>query len=269
MSYPKFDTLDIKVADRVAWLTINHPPINLFDMALIGDMAAAGKALAEDDGVGAVVLQSADPDFFIAHADVTLILNIADTDLANDPDSSFFHAMTETFHRMGKPTIGKINGIARGGGLELLSALDMRFCSLENTTLGQPEVTVGIIPGGGGCSRWPRLIGYARAMELILGGRDFDGATAERYGLVNRALPAAELDDFVDTLARRMAAFAPHAMALAKQVGQTPGPVEAALIAEHFAFMESARHPAAEEAMKAFMGAGGQTRSAEIAGAFG
>lgn len=268
IDYGDFSTLSIKVSERVAWLTIDHPPINLFDMALISDMAEAGTKLAEDDGVGAVVLQSADPDFFIAHADVTLIQTITGSDPDEDPPSSFFHAMTEQFRLMPKPTIGKIAGIARGGGLELLAALDMRFCSLEKTTLAQPEVTVGIIPGGGGSTRWPRLIGHGKAMELMIGGSDIDGATAERYGMVNRAMPLGELDAFVDNFAKRVASFPPHAVALIKKVSLHQDRLQEALDFEHHAFMESARHPDAIAAMQTFMDNGGQNRDAELTGAF-
>ena len=131
-----FDAINIELKNRVAWLTINHPPINLFDMQLISEMDAAGAQLAEDDAVGAVVIQSADPDFFIAHADVKLILDIAGQDQQDSDGTSFFHVMTERFRTMPKATIGKINGVARGGGLELLAALDMRFCSLEKNGRG-------------------------------------------------------------------------------------------------------------------------------------
>jgi len=268
MDYGDFGTLRIEVSDRVAWLTIDHPPINLFDMAMIVDMTKAGAMLAADDEVGAVILQSADPEFFIAHADVTLIQGITARDPAEDPPSSGFHAMTEQFRLMPKPTIGKISGIARGGGLELLAALDMRFCSIEKTTLSQPEVTVGIIPGGGGSTRWPGIIGHARAMELMLGGSDLDAATAERFGMVNRAMPLSELDSFVDNFARRIASFPPHAVALIKRVSQHHGQVEDTLAFEHRAFMESARHPEAVAAMQEFMDNGGQTRAAELTGAF-
>ncbi|MGC6499431.1 MAG: enoyl-CoA hydratase/isomerase family protein [Henriciella sp.] len=258
-----YKTLALEVVDHVGWLTIDHPPLNLFDRALMSDMMAAARHLSEDEQVRVVVVQSADPDFFIAHADVTLIEAVAAADPASDPDSSFFHAMTEQFRQMPKPTLGKIRGIARGGGLEFLAALDMRFCARETTRLGQPEVTLGIIPGGGGTSRWPRLIGYARAMELMLGGRDFDADEAERYGLVNRALPEAELDDWVDQLARRMAGFAPHAIRLIKQVGQGQGSLEDSLAAEHRAFLTSARHADALAQMRRFMERGGQTRPFE------
>lgn len=149
-----------------------------------------------------------------------------------------------------------------------LAALDMRFCSVENTIFAQPEVTLGITPGGGGISRWPRLIGYARAMELMLAGNDFDGATAQQYGMVNRALPEAELDIFVEALAKRMAGFPPHAIQLIKNVGQFQGPIEGALASENQAFLKSVRHPDALKGMKKFMENGGQTRDAELGGAF-
>jgi enoyl-CoA hydratase/carnithine racemase len=253
------DCLTIDIADRVAWVTIDHPPINLMDTPLIRALALAARDLHEDADVGAVVIQSRDPDFFVAHGDVNSILGSA----GGWSDSSPYQHMLEQFRQMPKPTIGKINGIARGGGLELLAALDMRFCSLENTRLAQPEVPLGIIPGGGGTARWPRHIGYARAIELILSGADIDGATAETYGMVNRAMPAADLDAFVDGLARRIAGFPPHAVALAKRVARHEGTLVDALALEADSYARAAQDPAALEAMRRFMALGGQTREVE------
>lgn len=253
------DCLALHVADRVAWVTIQHPPINLFDMPLIRALAQAAVDLGENPEIGAVVVQSGDPEFFIAHGDVNSILGAA----GGRSDSSPFQKMLEQFRQIPKPTIGKIDGIARGGGLELLAALDMRFCSLENTRLAQPEVPLGIIPGAGGTARWPRHIGYARALELILSAADFDGATAQAYGMVNRAMPAAELDTFVDGLARRIAGFPPHAVALAKRVAQHEGALVDALAFEADCYAQSAQDPAALAAMRRFMAMGGQTRELE------
>jgi enoyl-CoA hydratase/carnithine racemase len=101
---------------------------------------------------------------------------------------------------------------------EFVLACDMRFASRENTRLGQPEVGVGLHPGGGGAERLPHLVGRGRALEIVLGTNDFDGDTAERYGYVNRALPDAELDSFVDALARRIASFDGRAIAAAKNL---------------------------------------------------
>ncbi|MEM1401920.1 MAG: enoyl-CoA hydratase/isomerase family protein [Pseudomonadota bacterium] len=264
MSYESFAAININVTDRVAVITIDHPPINLLDSVLISDLDRAGELLGADENVRVVVLQSGDPEFFIAHADVNDVQKIAARSPEDDPAVSSVHIMTERFSLMPKPTIAKINGIARGGGLEMLAGLDMRFCSIEHTTLAQPELTLGVIPGGGGVSRWPSLIGYARAMELMLGCCDCDGAAAEKFGLVNRALPAGELDAFVDQLATKIASFTPAAVEMVKGLGQLEGAIEERLAAEHHAFLEIARHSKAIKAMKAFMDAGGQTRAFEL-----
>ena len=258
------DCLTIEIADGVAWVTINNPPINLFDTPLIQALSAAATRLENDPAISVIVFQSADPHFFIAHGDVNTILGSIGPEGGGHSNSSPFQHMLDRFRLMPKVTIGKVNGIARGGGLELLAALDMRFCSIENTRLGQPEVPLGIIPGGGGASRWPRLIGYARAMELLVGGRDIDGPTAERYVMVNRALPVTEIDVFVDGLARRIAGFPPHAVALAKQVAQHEGTLLNALDCEAAAFSQAAAHPDALDTMRRFMASGGQTRESEL-----
>jgi enoyl-CoA hydratase/carnithine racemase len=112
--------------------------------------------------------------------------------------------------------LAKIRGCVRGLSSEFVLACDMRFASHENTRLGQPEVGVGLHPGGGGAERLPQLVG--RGLEIVLGANDFDGDTAERYGYVNRTLPDAELDGFVDALARRIASFDRRAIAAAKNL---------------------------------------------------
>lgn len=268
MTYKKFELLDVRIENRAAWVTINNPPINLFDMPLMLEMDQVATQLEGDDAVSVVVLQSKVPDFFIAHADINFILAAVESGEGFDPENNFFYTMTERFRRMPKVTIGKIDGIARGGGLELLAALDMRFCSLENTTLAQPELALGFTPGGGGVGRWPAIIGTARAMELILGGRDFSGEDAERYGLVNRALPSSELDEYVDGLATRMASFPPLCLERGKSVVHYEGSIENRMKEEGKAFFETVFMPEASAAMKAFMKKGGQTRDLEIGDAF-
>jgi enoyl-CoA hydratase/carnithine racemase len=127
----------------------------------------------------------------------------------------------DTFVRLSKSkvvSIAKIRGCVRGVSSEFVLACDMRFASRENTRLGQPEVGVGLHPGGGGTERLPHLVGRGRALEIVLGANDCDGDTAERYGYVNRALPDAELDGFVDALARRIASFDRRALAAAKNL---------------------------------------------------
>jgi enoyl-CoA hydratase/carnithine racemase len=129
--------------------------------------------------------------------------------------------LMDTFVRLTESpvvSIAKIRGCVRGVSSEFVLACDMRFASRENTRLGQPEVGVGLHPGGGGAERLPHLVGRGRALEIVLGANDFDGDTAERYGYVNRALPDAELDGFVDALARRIASFDQRAIAAAKNL---------------------------------------------------
>ena len=129
--------------------------------------------------------------------------------------------LMDTYVRLTKSpvvSIAKIRGCVRGACSEFVLACDMRFASRENTRLGQPEVGVGVNPGGGGTERLPPLVGRGRALEIILSANDFDGETAERYGYVNRALPDAELDGFVDALARRIASFDRRPIAAAKKL---------------------------------------------------
>jgi enoyl-CoA hydratase/carnithine racemase len=213
--------------------------------------------------VRVVVMESADPDFFIAHADVNLILALpADAPPPTGP--SPFHEMVDRFRTMPKATIAKLEGICRGGGSELALSMDMRFAALGRAVLCQPEVAVGILPGGSGTQRLPRLVGRARALEIALGAADFPADQAERYGWVNRALPPDELGPFVANLARRIASFPPGAVARAKQaVLAAETGVEAGLALEARLFHECLALPEARARMRAFLAAGGQTRERE------
>jgi enoyl-CoA hydratase/carnithine racemase len=265
MAY-EHDTLRVAVDGGVAKVTIEHPPINLFDLPLMLDMARCGEALAADADVRVVVVHSAHPDFFIAHADVELILQLPRerSDGPND-ELGFFHAMCERFRTMPKPTIAVVEGCVRGGGCELVSSFDMRFASRERAVFGQPEVPLGIIPGGSGTQRLPRLVGRARALEIILGGGDVDAALAEEWGWVNRALPDAQLWPFVDGLVARIASFPPQAVAAAKRsVDQgLPDPRDG-LRVEEWLFSQTLLEPSAIERMEAFLALGGQTRDVEV-----
>lgn len=270
MSYEEFRALRVAVEAGVARVVIDHPPINLFDLTLITEMDRLGRALEADPDVRVVVVESADPDFFIAHADVNLILRLPNP-AAPAAEPSFFQQMVDRFRTMPKATIAKIEGICRGGGSELVLSMDMRFAALGRAVLGQPEVAVGIIPGGSGTQRLPRLVGRSRALEIALGADDFPADLAERYGYVNRALAPAELGPFVDRLARRIASFPAEAIAhakasvLAAETGMREG-----LVAEARAFESCVALPEARRRMEAFLAMGGQTREVESKrGAFG
>jgi enoyl-CoA hydratase/carnithine racemase len=164
-----------------------------------------------------VVFESSNPEFYLAHFDLTGKLG----NIMTAVGPSGLPILMDTFVRLTTSpvvSLAKIRGCVRGACSEFVLACDMRFASRENTLLGQPEVGVGVHPGGGGAERLPHLVGRGRALEIILGANDFDGDTAERYGYVNRSLPDAELDGFVDALARRIASFDRQALAAAKNL---------------------------------------------------
>lgn len=265
------EALAIETVGGIATVTIQHPPINLFDLQLYPAMAAAAQQLAADDDVRVVVLRSSTPDFFIAHFDVTLIQRLP-TNLPTPEVLNDFHAMCEAFRTMPKATIAVIEGRVGGGGSELALSCDMRFAALGQAVFSQPEVALGILPGGSGTVRLPRLVGRSRALEVILGCDDIDAATAERWGWVNRALPPEELWPFVDRLAARIARFPPHAVAAAKAaVLRAETGVVDDLLAEGAAFNATLSQPSTVAALQAFMDAGGQTveterRLGEVAG---
>ncbi len=257
MSTHNYSTLSIKSANGVAYLTLDNGPLNLMNLALINDLDQAGQKLAADPAIKVVVLQSANPDFFIAHADLHAINGLPSEPPARTEQLGWAHGTLDRFRTMPKVTIAKIQGICRGGGSELALACDMRFAEKGKAVLCQPEVGVGIIPGAGGSVRLPRLVGRGRALEIILGCADFDAEQAERYGYINRALPSAEIDEFVDALAKRIASFAGETLALAKQaVSLHDTHLESHLAEEERIFLKSVHTSAAQQRIAAALAGG-------------
>jgi enoyl-CoA hydratase/carnithine racemase len=198
-------------------VVFDYPPFNILDAILFQGLQDLLARMDASPSLRVVAFESANPEFYLAHFDLTG--KIGNITTAVGP--SGLPILTDTFVRITRSpvaSIAKIRGCVRGASSEFVLACDMRFASRENTLLGQPEVGVGVHPGGGGTERLPHLVGRGRALEIILGANDFDGDTAERYGYVNRALPDAELDGFVDTLARRIASFDRRAVAAAKSL---------------------------------------------------
>lgn len=261
--------LGVEMDGGIATVTIDSPPINLFTVELFVRTAHLIEQLAVDPEVRVVVLRSADPDFFIAHFDVAAILGFP-TDSPVPSELNGYHRMCETLRTMPKPTIAVIEGRVGGGGSELALSCDMRFAVLPHgghpgAVFNQPEVALGIIPGGSGTVRLPRLVGRSRALEVILGCDDVDARTAESWGWVNRALPADELWPFVHRLARRIAGFPAHAVAAAKAcVVRAEQDVEADLLLESGAFNATLGGPGTHRAMERFLELGGQTRVGEL-----
>jgi len=265
MAYDGYNCLKIRLDRGVLFVTVDNPPINLLDLPLIQEIDRLGREIEADDDVKVVVFDSANPDFFIAHADVNLILQMP-TEVPPKPTTlGPFHAMVDRFRTMPKVSIAKIEGRARGGGSEFVLSLDMRFGALGRAILGQPEVGVGIIPGGSGTQRLPRLMGRSRALEVVLGCDDFPADLAERYGYINRALPPDEIGPFVERLAYRIASFPAEAIALAKaSVSSAELPTAEGLIEEAHFFNQSVATDAAQKRMKKFLELGGQTREVEL-----
>ncbi|HYV58654.1 MAG TPA: enoyl-CoA hydratase/isomerase family protein [Acidimicrobiia bacterium] len=265
MATYEHEGLHVDVDGGVAFVTLDHPPVNLLDAVLIGSLWELGGELADDEKVRAVVVRSADPEFFIAHADLALIQALP-RDRHDRPEQlEFIHVFMERWRTLPQVTIAQLEGRTRGGGSEFALSLDLRFGAVGRALLGQPEVAVGILPGGSGTQRLPRLVGRGRALEVVLGCDDFDAELAERYGYINRALPADELAPFVERLARRIAAFPAHAVRLAKRaVDAAGGPLHDGLLEEAHCFNLTLADPELDARMDGALAAGAQTRAGEM-----
>ena len=265
MSYD-YQLLEVATEGRLATVTISNPPINLISLELYAELLALSEELADDPELTVVVLKSADPDFFLAHFDVEAILSFpTDTPAERSDAPNPYHVMCERFRTMDKVTIAQIEGRVGGGGSELSASCDMRFGVRGKTRINQMEVPIGILPGGTGTQRLPRLLGRGRALEVILGGDDLDAETAERWGYLNRIYEADEIDAAVMRLARRIAAFPAPAVRLAKaSVIAGERSYEEGLKEESFLFQQLLRTEEAPRNMRRFLELGGQTREGEL-----
>src|SRR5881628_1129515 len=229
----------------------DYPPFNVVDGDVFQALQDLLVRMETTESLRVVVFESALPDFYLSHFDLTG--KIGNVMSAIGPTG--LPILMDTFVRLTKApvvSLARIRGCVRGVSSEFVLACDMRFASRENTRLGQPEVGVGVNPGGGGTERLPRLVGRGRALEIVLGANDFDGGTAERYGYVNRALPDAELDGFVDGLARRIASFDRRPIAAAKNlVNQVSLPSADRLLDALNAFQTALTWPEAQQRFQA------------------
>jgi len=234
-------------------VVFDYPPFNIVDAILFQGLQDLLARMDASPSLRVVAFESANPEFYLAHFDLTGKTGNITTAVG----PSGLPILTDTFVRLTRSpvaSIAKIRGCVRGVSSEFVLACDMRFASRENTRLGQPEVGVGLHPGGGGTERLPRLVGRGRALEIVLGANDFDGDTAERYGYVNRALPDAELNGFVDTLARRIASFDRRAIAAAKNlVNQVSLPSADRLLAAITSFENALTWPETQQRIQAVL----------------
>ena len=239
-------------------VTIDHPPLNVMGPTMVGQFHEIINALETDEQVKVVVFDSAVDGYFLNHADFDAgiedltAMPPGPTGLPQWPD--FLVRLT----RAPVVSIALIRGRATGNGSEITLACDMSFASQEKTIISQWEVGVGMVAGGGPMARLPQLIGRNRALEVLLSSEDIRADQAEAYGYVNRALPDAELDAFVDALATRIAGFDKWAIANTKRLVNTSLPPDVELGAGWDACMASLGRPAAQERIKALLARGFQ-----------
>src|SRR3989442_2389339 len=234
----------------------DYPPFNIVDATIFEGLQDLLARMDASPSLRVVVFESANSEFYLAHFDLTG--NMGNITTAVGPTG--LPILMDTFVRLTKSpvvSIAKIRGCVRGVSSEFVLACDMRFASRENTRLGQPEVGVGVNPGGGATERLPLLVGRGRALEIVLGANDFDGDTPERYGYVKLALSDAELDGFVDVLARRIAAFDRRPIAAAKNLmNQVSLPSADRLLDALNAFQTALSWPEAQERSQALFNRG-------------
>ena len=235
-------------------VTFNMPPLNIFGPAHVPQLEKVVSLLESDEQVRVVVFDSGIDGFFLTHYDFltkpedSAKVRVGRTGLQPLPD------MLVRISRAPVVSIALIRGRATGVGSELALASDMRFASREKAVLSQWEVGAGLVPGGGPMARLPRLLGRGRALEVLLGADDINGELAETYGYVNRSLPDKQLDNFVDTLARRIASFDKQTLADTKRLVDLASlPADAEIFPEWGAFVSSLGRAAAQERLKKLM----------------
>ncbi|GAA2695302.1 MULTISPECIES: enoyl-CoA hydratase/isomerase family protein [Actinosynnema] len=255
--------LRVRAENGVVRVTIDNPPVNVLDAGLITALKRLLVELRSDGSARVVVFDSADPEFFLAHVDMTTTPEQVAELSADLPDGvNAFQALGELLRGQPQVSIVKLAGKARGGGAEFVAAADLVFAAIGRAGLGQVEAPGGIVPGGGGTQYVTARTGRNRALEIVLGADLFDAETAERYGWVNRALPEDELDAFVDRLAANIAALPDGVIAATKRAIPAED-LSAGLVREHEEWAGLFAKPAAGELMAGMMAAGAQTREGE------
>lgn len=254
-------TLSVTSDRGVVKVVIDNPPVNVLSLPMMGELTTLLASLRQDESARVVVFESADPEFFLAHVDFTLV-DEENTDVGGTDGLNVFQALSEALRTLPQVTIVKLTGMARGGGAEFVVAADLSFAAIGSAGLGQIEAVGGIVPGGGGTQYLLDRVGRNRALEIVLGADLFDAETAERYGWINRALPADQIDAFVERIARNIADLPEGTIAAAKKA-LPPKDLSAGMRIEHEAWMGQFMKPVAEKLIRGGLAAGAQTREGE------
>ena len=259
------ETLSVRQEGAVVFADIAAPPMNLLGTELVRDLVSLIQRAEADDECQVIVFASADPDYFISHVDVTRIAEYRQqtTRLAGEPSLGLLFRYLSASRLV---TIAQIEGRVRGAGSEFVLSCDMRFAARESAIFSQPEQGFGLIPGAGGIQHLTRLMGRARALEVMLSADDYDAELAERYGWINRALPIASLDRFVRSLAHRIAGFpAAGRAALKGRVNAIARSQPEEFRRDSDLFLERARDPETQRRTAVAMSRGFQTHDGEMA----
>ena len=262
--YLGFETLRVRAEGAVLFVEIAAPPMNLAGPEFYRDLVSLIQQAEADDAVQVIVFKSADPNYFISHVDVTRIKENREAvaKLAGEASVGLLYHHLSVSRLV---TIAQIEGRVRGVGSEFALACDMRFAARESAIFGQFEPAFGVIPGAGGAQHLARLMGRGRALEVMLSADDYSAELAERYGWINRVLPANELADFVRSLAHRIASFpAAGRLAVKERVNAIALPSVEDLRRDSALFLEGARSPEFQDQTQAAMKRGFQTRDAEL-----
>jgi enoyl-CoA hydratase/carnithine racemase len=238
----------------VALVTIDNPPMNQLATALLQELEAEVDRLDRDDATRAIVLRGAGERAFVAGADIKEFPTMRDTGRDAGGPADALHSVGHRMDSARTPFVAAIHGFCLGGGLELAMCCDVRICS-DDAKLGQPEVKLGLIPGGGGTQRLPRLVGLGRANLLNLGGEFIDAQTAYAWGLVEKVVPRDELLGAATGVAAGFAAQSPHAIAVLRELARTTRdlPLEEALRRESDAFRRCLASEDGREGVAAFI----------------
>jgi len=260
-----FETLNVRAEGGVLFAEIAAPPMNLLGPELVRDLVSLIQRAEADDTVQVLVFKSADPDYFISHVDVTRISEYR-AEAAKLTGEASIALLFRYLSASPLASIAQIEGRVRGAGSEFALACDMRFAARESAIFGQFEPSLGVIPGGGAAQHLTRLMGRARALEVMLSAEDYDADLAERYGWINRALPADAIGDFVSSLARRIARFPAAGRVVVKDRVNAIAlaPVED-FRRDSDLFGEGVRSAEAQRQIAAALEHGLQTRDAEMA----
>src|SRR5262249_44200692 len=259
-----FKVLTLRKEGAVLFVEILAPPMNLLGPELVRDLVLLIQRAESDTTTTVLVFKSGDPDYFISHVDVTRIkeTRAAAATLYGEASVGLLFRHLSTSRLV---TIAQIEGRVRGAGSEFALACDMRFAARESAIFGQFEPAFGVIPGAGAAQHLTRLMGRARALEVMLGAEDYDAELAERYGWINRALPANELEDFVRSLAHRIARFPAAGRAVVKErVNGIGVPPAEGFRRDSDLFIEGVRGREFHDRMQAALKRGFQTRDAEM-----